>query len=378
METLKILVVDDELGIRLGVTRALQDFRVRMPDLESEVGFELGQAESGEEALERLASDRPDILLLDHKLPGISGIEVLERLASEPRDMLTVMVTAYATIETAVSATKRGAYDFLAKPFTPDELKSTIYKAARHLLLQREARRLQREKRQVRFQFISVLAHELKAPLAAVEGYLSLLQGGVVEPGSPKYDGIVERSLQRIGGMRKLIVDILDLTHIESGQKQRELAEVDVRSIASRAIETATPAAEARRLTISLDGPEAPVFLADAGELEIIFNNLVSNAVKYNRPGGRVEVRVRTERETLIVEVADTGIGMSAEEMARLFGEFVRIKNAKTRDILGTGLGLSIVKKLAQLYGGDVAVTSEPDIGSTFTVRLRRDATASA
>ena len=378
METLKILVVDDELGIRLGVTRALQDFRVRMPDLESEVGFELGQAESGEEALERLASDRPDILLLDHKLPGISGIEVLERLASEPRDMLTVMVTAYATIETAVSATKRGAYDFLAKPFTPDELKSTIYKAARHLLLQREARRLQREKRQVRFQFISVLAHELKAPLAAVEGYLSLLQGGVVEPGSPKYDGIVERSLQRIGGMRKLIVDILDLTHIESGQKQRELAEVDVRSIASRAIETATPAAEARRLTISLDGPEAPVFLADAGELEIIFNNLVSNAVKYNRPGGRVEVRVRTEREALIVEVADTGIGMSAEEMARLFGEFVRIKNAKTRDILGTGLGLSIVKKLAQLYGGDVAVTSEPDIGSTFTVRLRRDATASA
>ena len=378
METLKILVVDDELGIRLGVTRALQDFRVRMPDLESEVGFELGQAESGEEALERLASDRPDILLLDHKLPGISGIEVLERLASEPRDMLTVMVTAYATIETAVSATKRGAYDFLAKPFTPDELKSTIYKAARHLLLQREARRLQREKRQVRFQFISVLAHELKAPLAAVEGYLSLLQGGVVEPGSPKYDGIVERSLQRIGGMRKLIVDILDLTHIESGQKQRELAEVDVRSIASRAIETATPAAEARRLTISLDGPEAPVFLADAGELEIIFNNLVSNAVKYNRPGGRVEVRVRTERETLIVEVADTGIGMSAEEMARLFGEFVRIKNAKTRDILGTGLGLSIVKKLAQLYGGDVAVTSEPDVGSTFTVRLRRDATASA
>ena len=378
METLKILVVDDELGIRLGVTRALQDFRVRMPDLESEVGFELGQAESGEEALERLASDRPDILLLDHKLPGISGIEVLERLASEPRDMLTVMVTAYATIETAVSATKRGAYDFLAKPFTPDELKSTIYKAARHLLLQREARRLQREKRQVRFQFISVLAHELKAPLAAVEGYLSLLQGGVVEPGSPKYDGIVERSLQRIGGMRKLIVDILDLTHIESGQKQRELAEVDVRSIASRAIETATPAAEARRLTISLDGPEAPVFLADAGELEIIFNNLVSNAVKYNRPGGRVEVRVRTEREALIVEVADTGIGMSAEEMARLFGEFVRIKNAKTRDILGTGLGLSIVKKLAQLYGGDVAVTSEPDVGSTFTVRLRRDATASA
>jgi two-component system, sensor histidine kinase and response regulator len=373
METLRILVVDDEIGIRLGVERVLRGFRARMPDLEGEVGFEVAQAETGEDALALVAQAAPDILLLDHKLPGISGIEVLETLGQQPRDLLTVMITAYATIETAVSATRRGAYDFLAKPFTPDELKSTVYKAARHLLLQREARRLQQEKRQVRFQFISVLAHELKAPLAAVEGYLQLLQGGVVEANTPKFDEVVGRSLVRIDGMRKLITDILDLTRIESGQKKREFAQVDVRAVAQRAVETASPAAAAARITVSLhcDGPL--MLRADAGELEIVLNNLVSNAVKYNREEGRVDLTLRDDGDSVTVVVADTGIGMSAEETARLFGEFVRIKNAKTRDIVGTGLGLSIVKKIAELYGGDATVESTPDVGTTFTVMLRKE-----
>ncbi len=109
-------------------------------------------------------------------MPGISGLEVLDRLADMQTDMLTIMITAYASIETAVSATKRGAYDFLAKPFTPDELKSTIRKAAARLILAKQARKLAEEKQQVRFEFIRVLAHELKAPLNAVAGYLELIQ----------------------------------------------------------------------------------------------------------------------------------------------------------------------------------------------------------
>ena len=93
------------------------------------------------------------------------------------------MITAYATIETAVTATRRGAYDFLAKPFTPAELRTTVSRAATHLALQRRARRLAEEKRQARFQLLSVLFHELKAPLGAVEGYLDVLRGGMLEPG---------------------------------------------------------------------------------------------------------------------------------------------------------------------------------------------------
>lgn len=372
MENLRVLVVDDEPGIRFGVTRVLQSFRVRVPESDSDVGFAISQAESGEEALSTLAEGAPDILLLDHKLPGLSGLEVLEKVAVQDQDMLTIMITAYATIETAVTATKRGAYDFLAKPFTPEELKATIAKTARHLLLRREAKRLAEEKRQVRFQFISVLAHELKAPLAAVEGYLQLLRDHVVEPGSPKSDEVLGRSLLRIEGMRKLIGDILDLTRIESGQKKRELGDVDVREIAARAIETAQPAARARQIVIEVHGPDRLPMRADPGELEIIFNNLVSNAVKYNRDSGRVDVTLAQADQTLVIRVADTGIGMSPEEVGQLFGEFVRIKNAKTRNVMGSGLGLSILKKLAALYDGDVQVESTPDVGTTFTVTLKK------
>ena len=140
------------------------------------MAFTVDQAESGEEALEKIDRNPPDILLLDHKMPGISGLEVLDRLAGRETDMLTIMITAYASIETAVAATKRGAYDFLAKPFTPDELKSTIRKAAARLVLAKQARQLAEEKRRVRFEFIRVLGHELKAPLNAVAGYLDILQ----------------------------------------------------------------------------------------------------------------------------------------------------------------------------------------------------------
>ena len=114
------------------------------------------------------------------------------------------------------------------------------------------------------------------------------------------------------------------------------------------------------------------VLSADRGEIEIILNNLVSNAVKYNRDGGQVDVTVRADEQSVALEVRDTGIGMSREDLERLFQDFVRIKNEKTRNILGSGLGLSTLKKLATLYGGEVSVTSEPDVGSTFTVVLRK------
>ena len=223
METLRVLVTDDEFGMRLGVARTLRDFTVRVADVNVDVGFAVEQAESGEEAMEKIARQPPDILLLDHKMPGISGLEVLDRLAGMQTDILTIMITAYASIETAVTATKRGAYDFLAKPFTPDELKSTIHKTAAHLILARQARKLTEEKRQVRFEFIRVLGHELKAPLNAVAGYLELIKGRQLGDQLPAYAEMIDRSLVRIDGMRKLIRDLLDLTQIESGRKNRRL-----------------------------------------------------------------------------------------------------------------------------------------------------------
>jgi two-component system, sensor histidine kinase and response regulator len=370
MDTLRILVTDDELGMRLGISRTLDGFTVRVPDVSEPVSFVVDQAASGEEALEKIAAAAPDILLLDHKMPGISGLDVLDRLAGMQLTTLTIMITAYASIDTAVTATKRGAYDFLAKPFTPDELKSTIRKAAARLVLAKQARRLEAEKRQIRFEFISVLGHELKAPLNAIAGYLDLIQKQTLGPEVAAYAEMVGRSLVRIEGMGKLIADLLDLTRIESGQKNRQLVRLDVVAAAHTALEAARSLAAENNVALRLHADAPVTMTGDACELEMVLNNLVSNAVKYNRPDGQIDVTLSRTAGEVVIQVVDTGIGLSPEEIDRLGGEFVRIKNDKTRNILGSGLGLSTVKKLVQLYDGRMQIESQPDVGSTFTVAL--------
>ncbi len=377
METLRVLVTDDEIGMRLGVVRTLRDLVVTVEDVNVDVNFVVDQAESGEEALEKIRQQPPDILLLDHKMPGISGLEVLDQLAAMSTEVLTIMITAYASIETAVTATKRGAYDFLAKPFTPDELRSTIRKTAAHLILARQARKLTEEKRQVRFEFIRVLGHELKSPLAAVTGYLDLMQERHLGEDISAYVDMIRRSLLRIDGMRKLIDDLLDLTQIESGRKNRQLGLVNIVAIAKSVIESLHLEAESRSITVRLDASGPILLMADIREIEMIFSNLLSNAIKYNCDGGQVELTITASDTRATIKVADTGIGMSADDISRLFGEFVRIKSPATTNIPGSGLGLSIVKKLVQLYNGDIRVESEPDRGTTFAVCLDAKTTTS-
>lgn len=190
------------------------------------------------------------------------------------------------------------------------------------------------------------------------------------------YARMTERCMTRIAGMRKMIEDLLDLTRIESGQKSRELVGVDVCEVARTALDTALPSAQARGITLELHASAPIPMTADRGELEIIFNNLVSNAVKYNRDNGRVDVSVEAGAGRVRIVVKDTGIGIRQEDVAKLFNDFVRLKNEETRNVLGSGLGLSIVKKLAVMYGGEVSVTSEPGAGSAFSVTLNREAPA--
>ncbi|MBN2424048.1 MAG: hybrid sensor histidine kinase/response regulator [Calditrichaceae bacterium] len=372
MEKLKVLIADDELGMRKGTAKVLDKYLVALPGMEEPVGFDISEASNGLIAKEMLETDHFDLILLDYKMPELSGLEVLDCIRDSQIDILTIMITAYASLEVAVSATKNGAFDFLAKPFSPEELKSVVEKASRHLVAHRQAKRLSEEKRKVRFQFISVLAHELKSPLAAVDSYLQLLKKHVAGEELSKYDHIVERSLVRLDGMRRMILDLLDLTRIESGQKKRELTQIEISAIALKAIETYKVIAHERNIDISLHS-ETPVhFYADAGEMEIIFNNLISNAVKYNRDKGRVDIYISTDDKHLYLSVSDTGIGMTPEEKEKLFGEFVRIKNEDTHKILGSGLGLSIMKKIVSFYNGKIDVESQRNVGTVFKVVLTR------
>ncbi len=368
MELLKLLIVDDETAMGKAVERALRGYGVHVPEVDLDVEYLVEYVATGEKALDRIESATPDILLLDHKLPGISGLDIISHLTEKPRDLLTIMITAYASLENAIAATRRGAYDFLAKPFTPEELKASIYRTTKHLLLCRQAEKLAREKRRVRFEFISVLAHELKAPLAAVAQYLDILR--TADTDAELVQKLAGRSLERIQGMRKLILDLLDVTRLESGQRSRLMVSVDLLQIALAAAEILRSEAAKRGISIHINGHTPCCITADIWEMEAIFNNLISNAVKYNRENGRVDVDVTVTDKWCDIRVTDTGIGISSEDAGRLFNEFARIRNAATDSVTGSGLGLSIVKKIAALYKGEVLLESVPDRGSTFSVRL--------
>jgi two-component system, sensor histidine kinase and response regulator len=369
MSTLKVLVVDDEPGIRSGIQRILKNFRVGYPFMDEDFDFEVIEAETGEKAIEIIEAQPVDIILLDNKLPGMDGIEVLDYIKKKEFDSQVMMITSYASLDLAIKATNNGAFNFMPKPFTPEELRSSIEGITKHLFLKRMTRKMNREGKQVRFQFLSVLSHELKSPINAIEGYLKIMKERQVGDNLTDYDAMIDRSLERIKGMRNLIMDMMDLTRLESGKKVRELKKVDLNQVARIAMDTMEPMSIQKNVKMYLDAPENLFIPADPDEIEIILNNLVSNAVKYNREGGSVHVVLRQMDSAIKIKVEDTGIGMKEEDISLLFQEFVRIKNEKTKMITGSGLGLSIVKKLVEgNYSGKISVKSIPDVGSVFEV----------
>lgn len=370
MNKLKLLVVDDEPGIISSIVRVLRNYSVSYPFMEEEITYEILEAETGEKAVEIIDNTNIDIVLLDNKLPGIQGVEVLEYIKQKDYDIAVTMITSYASLELAIKATNQGAYNFVPKPFTPQELKTSVENITKHLYLRRMTRQMKEEGKSVRFQFLSVLSHELKSPINAVEGYLKIMKDKQAGNQIEDYMEMIERSIERIKGMRGLILDLLDLTRMESGVKKRVIHPVDLVDIARKVADTVEPLAIQHNIKVILEGDESIFMNADKNEMEIIFNNLVSNAVKYNRENGSVFVVLKKHNGSVVITVEDTGIGMTQEEAGMLFQDFVRIKNQKTKHITGSGLGLSIAKKMVELYNGTITVESEPDKGTTFRVEI--------
>lgn len=372
MATLNLLIVDDEPGIRSGIRRILTDFCVDFPFLEEEFGFNIIDAGSGEDAIDIIEKNAIDIVLLDNKLPGMDGIEVLEYINKKQYDCNVMMITSYASLDLAIKATNNGAYNFVPKPFTPQELKASIEGITKNLYLRRMTKQLNTVGKQIRFQFLSVLSHELKSPINAIEGYLRIMEERQVGNNLDDYELMIQRSLERIKGMRTLIMDMLDLTRLESGKKARDVKKINLVALIKISKDTMSPMAIQKNLKINIDADPSEIFyIADQQEIEIIFNNLVSNAVKYNKDNGEVNCVLREDEHSITISVSDTGIGMSEDDMSKLFQDFIRIKNEKTKGISGSGLGLTIMKKIVEdVYNGTVSVTSKEDVGSTFTVKL--------
>lgn len=213
MEKIRVLVVDDEFGIRAGITRILSKFEVDYPFMESAIKFELIEVETGENAIDLLKSSNFDIVLLDNKLPGIQGVEVLNFINENDIETMVIMITSYASLELAVKATSQGAIDFVPKPFTPQELKASIENITKQIFLKEMAQGLHREGKQIKFKFLSLLSLELKKPIDEVSNCLLKVQNKELGNNISEYIPIIEKSLDKLNNMRAMITDLMALTN---------------------------------------------------------------------------------------------------------------------------------------------------------------------
>ncbi len=485
IERANILVVDDEFGMREGIRRLFEA-----------QGHRVETAETGRNGIDKGTAEEFDIYFLDLKIGDIDGVEVLGAIKAQFPEAICVICTAYASIETAVETTRLGAYNYIAKPFAPEEIQLVFDRAierrwyileARQLRAEQERRLLEitQEKSRIRTiinsiadgivvlnqdeevvlfnpqfprlleldkelvigrsirevlpepyqeliadifrqkdslqalqqefiihppaklvvmantttirddqnrligyvsvlrdiselkqlellksQFVNMAAHELKAPLTAIQGFLEMVVDKTLGDEPETYDNYLRRSLERSKTLITLINDLLNISRIQAGKIRREIERLDLSQQAHSAADFFANEIEKHELTLETEFAEGLVIDADREEIQRLLTNLISNAIKYNRPQGSVTLRTSREKGSARLDVSDTGIGMKPEEKERLFEEFFRAKNPHTRSITGTGLGLTLVKKIVDSYAGRIEAESEYEKGTTFTLYL--------
>jgi two-component system, OmpR family, phosphate regulon sensor histidine kinase PhoR len=481
----RILVVDDEFGMREGMKRLLQ--------LQ---GHEVDTAANGAEGIEKGLANEYDLYFIDLKMPDLDGAEVLRSIKLGYPEAICVVVTAFASIDSAVTTTQLGAYRYIPKPFDPDELESIVKIAlerralileTRKLLEERQKRLLELSREQsrlrtvisalddgilvinqqeeivlfnsaflslleikraitigesihqvlpeeicrqiaemlaaknslraikqeliihppaekvvmanttpildaageaiglisvirditelkkidiMRSQFINMAAHELKAPLTAVQGYLELMVDKSLGESPEVYEQYLQRSLDRTRALVSLINDLLNISRMEAGKIRREIIRLNLAELIKERLDHYKEEMSKHGLTATASLEKGLFIEADREEMLRLINHLIGNAVKYNRENGTIQISLQKEGHYAKIAIQDTGIGMTPEEKSRLFEDFFRAKNVHTRSITGTGLGLTIVKKIVDAYAGMIEVESRFEVGSTFTVLL--------
>jgi PAS domain S-box-containing protein len=491
-----ILVIDDEQIMRDGCSRIL-----------SKDGWSVICAANGNQGLEEIqgCTENIDVILLDLMMPGMSGMEVLDHIRTMDPNLLVIVITGYATVESAVEAMKKGAYDFIPKPFTPDQLRIVVKRALERRTLQKEAEFLRKERERslrdiatekskiktiincmgdgvlvcdrdscivlsnpaasrmlkapetcllgnylnqcnlpqelsktmeeslqtkdigytsvsqelsigesgevflrahtapvrndlgetmgsvtvlqdishlkeldkMKSEFIAMVTHELRAPIAAVEQQLTVILNKMAGEVTEKQERLLSRAKERTRGLLDLIKDLLDVSKIEAGKMVQYKEPLSLQEVIQRVVDLMRAEADAKKLDLQFSAPsDISLIQADRNSMEGIFTNLVSNAIKYTPEGGKIWVTLSEERGFVKAVVSDTGIGIKKEDLPRIFDKFYRVKTAETRQIVGTGLGLSIVKSIVDAHLGSISVESEEGGGTLFTVLLPKDLSA--
>ncbi|MBW1886957.1 MAG: response regulator [Deltaproteobacteria bacterium] len=473
----RILVVDDEKRIRDGCRKVL-----------TQEGFEVAVAENGEQGLKMIEEAHYDITLLDLMMPGLSGFDVLAHVKTLHPDTVIIVITGYATVEHSIEAMKKGAFDFIPKPFSPDQLRVVVSKAIEYtgtlqdianeksrmrvLINQLDSgvmatnnkkrvalanpsflkmmgyrgetvigRRVEefikdeklmqmidqaismpqdqftelteelyledkgedqeiilgarcvpfrdrlsrnlgtitvlhdittlKKMNQLKSDFVSMVSHEIRSPMNSILAQLKVVLDGLAGDITEKQKEILGRASERIKALSDLSTELLDLARIESGLITQEKEELNMDELLADQVDFHNAKAQAKNIRLELTPlSKLPPVLANRHNMEEVLSNLITNAVNYTPEGGSITVSATVEGHYLCVGVMDTGIGMTKEDVDRIFDRFYRVKNDKTRFITGTGLGLPIVKSIMDAHNGMIRVESTPDQGSSFYVYI--------
>jgi signal transduction histidine kinase len=319
-----------------------------------------------------------DLVVTDINMPRMDGLTLLQKLQEGEGDLSTIIVSAYGDMANIRTAMNRGAFDFLIKPIDFLDFEMTIAKTIRHAEVLREARRREVENQQLELasqhksQFLANMSHELRTPLNAIIGLTEMMITNAARFGTEKAQEPLRRAQAAGTHLLGLINQVLDLSKIEAGKLELNTQTVNLAPLIEEVIGTARHLAEQNQNRLVVEVPvDLGSLTVDPMRLRQILLNLLSNACKFTKQGD-VALRARRldERDWVELAVADSGIGMTAEQLGKLFEEFAQADASTAQRFGGTGLGLAISRKLARMMGGDVTVTSESGKGSVFTVRL--------
>jgi len=364
-----VLVIDDEESMRDSCRQAL-----------AREGYQVETAVDAESGLRKVRELSPDVVLVDLKMPRMNGMQLLQEINALDPTIVAVVITGYATVESAVEAMKCGAYDFLPKPFTPEELRIVTRRGLERRKLTTQMAALRRENERMKENFLTVVSHELRSPLVAVEQYLEVMLNEMAGEITLKQREVLDHSRKRIEWLLTLVNEWLSMSRIQRGKIVERLETVGVRQLLEESVALVRPQAEEMQVDVRIEVPEGISSIeGDRDALSHVFMNLVSNAVKYNHEEGTVWVRASDEGDCVAVEVTDTGVGIPEGSLPFIFDEFFRVKPGEGRRVTGTGLGLTIVKRIVEAHRGHVKAASTVGKGSTFTVFLpKRQARADA
>ncbi len=357
--TPKILIIDDEEIVLDSCTHIL-----------GKSGYQIVTANNGTEGLELLEKENPDLVFVDLKMPGISGLEVLEKIQEYDATIVPIVITGFATVNSAVDAMKRGAYDFLPKPFTPDEMRVIARRAVDKRKLVLETISLRREKEMLREQFAAIVSHELKSPLSAVQQSMFGLLADLEDALSQEQKDKIERLQSRIADLIKLVNTWLRAISVDISTIRENFEPISIPKVISNAVENVQQHAVRKDIMIetSLKEPFEPITGNEVTLVEALVN-LIGNAVKYTQMGGKITLEARQAEEEILISVKDTGVGISSEDIPHIFDDFY-VGTTKPEGERRSGVGLAITKRIIEAHDGLITVESEQGKGSTFMIHL--------